>query len=99
MHVLDCLLGDLSKGLCGAEIANETKLLSGSLYPILHRLERLGWVTAKLEDVDPKAVGRPRRRFYFLTAEARPIALEALVERGFYEVAPVFEQGGVHGNV
>jgi PadR family transcriptional regulator len=54
--------------LSGAEISRATKLASGTLYPILFRLERAGWLESRWEVEDPKALGRPRRRFYRVTA-------------------------------
>ena len=39
---------------------------SGTLYPLLARLEAAGWFTSEWEDVDPSEVGRPRRRLYKL---------------------------------
>ena len=54
--------------LSGAEISRATKLLSGTLYPILFRLERAGWLESRWENNDPKLLGRPRRRFYSVTA-------------------------------
>lgn len=83
LQVLEVLLHGFGTDLSGADIAKETKLLSGTLYPILHRLERLGWVNAEFENVDPSEVGRPRRRYYRLKALAQPIAREALVRRGY----------------
>ena len=40
---------------------------SGTLYPILMKFERAGWLTAGKEDIDPKTEGRPARRFYRIT--------------------------------
>ena len=51
----------------GLEIMRDTGLASGTLYPILVRLERAGWVTAAWEEIDPVAEGRPSRRYYRLT--------------------------------
>jgi PadR family transcriptional regulator, regulatory protein PadR len=51
----------------GAEIAKATKIGSGTLYPLLARLEAAGWFTSQWEDVDPREAGRPRRRLYKLT--------------------------------
>ena len=45
----------------------DTGLASGTLYPILVRLERAGWVEAQWEDIDPTVEGRPSRRYYRLT--------------------------------
>lgn len=54
-------------GTSGAEIARSTKLPSGTLYPILMRLEDAGWVESCWETGDPRQLGRPRRRLYQIT--------------------------------
>jgi len=43
-----------------------TGLPSGVVYPILRRLEGAGRLVSSWEQVDPVAVGRPRRRVYQL---------------------------------
>ena len=96
LKVLEALLQSSNCDLSGADIAKETKLMSGTLYPILHRLERLGWVSAEFEDVDPSEVGRPRRRFYRLKALAQPVAREELAQRGYLHAGSVPE-GGDYG--
>jgi len=55
-------------GLSGAEIARATGLASGTLYPILFRLEKSGWFKSHWEEVSPSEVKRPRRRLYVVTA-------------------------------
>lgn len=52
----------------GAEIARETKLPSGTLYPILLRLEKTKWLESRWEEESPTKLGRPRRRLYKVTA-------------------------------
>ncbi|QPP05269.1 tyrosine-type recombinase/integrase [Streptomyces bathyalis] len=47
----------------------ETGLPSGSLYPVLARLERAGWLRSCREAIDPGAEGRPQRRYYELTPD------------------------------
>ncbi|RYZ10002.1 MAG: PadR family transcriptional regulator [Alphaproteobacteria bacterium] len=54
--------------LAGADIFNRTKMFSGTLYPVLARLEEAGWLSSVWEDIDPTEVGRPRKRLYKLTA-------------------------------
>lgn len=54
--------------ISGADIARATGLASGTLYPILFRIEEAGWLTSKWEDVDPRDVKRPRRRLYEMTS-------------------------------
>ena len=54
-------------------------LATGTLYPILLRLESAGWFVSRWENVDPTAVGRPRKRFYRLTAAGLAQASEVFV--------------------
>jgi PadR family transcriptional regulator, regulatory protein PadR len=61
--LISCPLDELS----GAEIGKRTKLASGTLYPILFRLEGVGWLQSRWEVEDPAVLGRPRRRFYRIT--------------------------------
>jgi len=68
LKVLGSLLSDPRDELSGADIARLTKLPSGTLYPILLRLEGAGWLSSRWEDGSPIELGRPRRRFYRLTA-------------------------------
>jgi PadR family transcriptional regulator len=51
----------------GNELIKRTRLKSGTIYPILDRLERAGWLTAEWEEIDQSAEKRPRRRNYRLT--------------------------------
>lgn len=44
-------------------------MASGTLYPILLRLEAAGWLRSEWELGDPATLGRPRRRYYMLTGE------------------------------
>lgn len=57
------------KEFTGAEIADLTRLKTGTLYPILHRLEHAGWLSSRWEAGEPAKLGRPRRRYYKITAE------------------------------
>jgi PadR family transcriptional regulator PadR len=66
--VVAALLADPDTDRYGLDVMRDTGLASGTLYPILLRLERAGWVTAAWEDIDPVAEGRPSRRYYRLTA-------------------------------
>lgn len=68
IQVLSALLGSPNKELSGSQIRQGANLKSGTLYPILIRLEQAGMLTSRWEVEDPKALGRPRRRYYRLTA-------------------------------
>jgi PadR family transcriptional regulator len=68
LKVLGALVSSSSAELAGVEIAQTTKLRSGTLYPILLRLEEAGWLESHWETIAPQALGRPRRRLYRVTA-------------------------------
>lgn len=83
-EVLAVLLADPSAQRYGLELMRATGQPSGTLYPILLRLQEAGWVRADWEAVDPVVQGRPARRYYRLTAEGLGAArteLAALRER------------------
>ncbi len=67
MKVVTALLEDPDAERYGLDLMRDTGLASGTLYPILVRLERAGWVEAEWEDIDPVAEGRPSRKYYRLT--------------------------------
>ncbi|WP_250037488.1 PadR family transcriptional regulator [Paractinoplanes maris] len=69
LKVLAGLLAEPGAQRYGLELMQETGLPSGTLYPILARLERAGWVESRWEQIDPAAEGRPSRRYYVLTAD------------------------------
>src|SRR3954453_23824379 len=76
--VLEALLGESERELYGLEIGERAGLRSGTVHPILARLEGVGWLTSRWEDVDPQTEGRPPRRYYRLTAEGALAARAAL---------------------
>jgi len=67
LKILGTLMNNRPDALSGAEIGRFTRLKSGTLYPILFRLERAGWLESFWESETPRELGRPRRRFYRLT--------------------------------
>jgi DNA-binding PadR family transcriptional regulator len=66
--------------LYGLELMDQTGLKSGTLYPVLARLEEAGWATSSWEDADPRDAGRPRRRYYELTGLGQRAGAAALGE-------------------
>lgn len=83
-RVLKVFLDDLDVGWYGLELTRATGLPSGTLYPVLARLERAEWLVSRKEAIDPRAVGRPARRYYTLN----PIH----VGHAQHEVATLAEQ-------
>jgi DNA-binding PadR family transcriptional regulator len=86
-RVLEALLGDPQRELYGLEIGDAAELRSGTVHPILARLEGVGWLQSRWEDIDPKAEGRPARRYYRLTADGVRAAQAALARA--YRPSPV----------
>jgi len=67
--VLDVFMATPTRAQYGLDIATETGLKPGTLYPILARLESCGWLVSNWEEVDQHEARRPRRRYYSLTAD------------------------------
>jgi PadR family transcriptional regulator PadR len=78
LEVLRVLVDAEGRLTYGLEIGKAAGLASGTLYPILDRLTREGWAEASWEEVDPSEAGRPRRRYYRLTALGEVAAVRAL---------------------
>jgi DNA-binding PadR family transcriptional regulator len=75
LALLDALLDRPSEWRHGYALSRFTGISSGTLYPILMRLEKLRWLETKWEE---PAGGRPPRHLYRLTSEARTWAREEL---------------------
>lgn len=72
--VLAAFLEDPEADRYGLDLMRASGHPSGTLYPILLRLQRAGWVDAVWEEIDPVAAGRPARRYYRLTPDGRVAA-------------------------
>jgi DNA-binding PadR family transcriptional regulator len=66
--------------LAGVDIMRRAGMLSGTMYPILLRLEEIGWIRGHWESQTAEKLGRPRRRFYRLTGSGQTAAREVLSE-------------------
>jgi PadR family transcriptional regulator, regulatory protein PadR len=76
--VLRALLADPTQERYGVEIGAAAGLPSGTVHPILARLEGVGWLTSRWEEIDPRAEGRPARRYYRLTPDGLELSRSAL---------------------
>src|SRR5260370_9322866 len=83
LKVLAEFMRNCNQEIAGAEIARATGLASGTLYPILLRVEAAKWLSSHWEEVDPSEVKRPRRRIYSITGLGQRSARAA-----FHEIAP-----------
>ena len=66
---LRAFLDDPTAPRYGMELIKTTGLPSGTIYPVLARLEHAGWLVSEKEDIDPLLEGRPPRRYYTLSPE------------------------------
>jgi PadR family transcriptional regulator, regulatory protein PadR len=70
--VLEALLS--ADSVWGLQIIKEVGKKPGTVYPILDRLESAGWIRGEWDSTEDRK--GPRRRYYRLLAEARPLAQE-----------------------
>jgi DNA-binding PadR family transcriptional regulator len=69
--VLQALLADPARERYGVELSDAAGLLAGTIYPILSRLEELGWVVSRWD-------GQPPRRLYRLTPDGAARAAQTV---------------------
>lgn len=83
-HATAMVLKALAAGYrYGFDIMDATGLPSGTVYPVLRRLDGAELVDAAWEaSVDPSEVKRPRRRLYALTAAGRALVPQAEARLG-----------------
>jgi PadR family transcriptional regulator, regulatory protein PadR len=73
-RVLRVLLADPAAEHYGYDLMKATRLPSGTLYPMLARLQKEALVHSEWEEQRPVAAGRPPRKYYRLTAEGARVA-------------------------
>ncbi|MGR6916436.1 PadR family transcriptional regulator [[Actinomadura] parvosata] len=79
--VLRALLTAPERERYGLELGELAGLPSGTLYPILARLEQAGWVESRWEEPQTHVTeGRPRRRYYRITPDGAEQARETIAK-------------------
>ena len=73
-RVLQVFLADPSAGHYGYNLMKAAKLPSGTLYPMLARLQAQGLLTSEWEPRPDDVSGRPPRKYYQLTGEGIRVA-------------------------
>jgi PadR family transcriptional regulator len=76
LTILEALLARPSQWHYGYAISRQTSIASGTLYPILIRLDKSGWLETRWEDSVPQ--GRPPRHLYRLSGNGREWARDEL---------------------
>jgi PadR family transcriptional regulator, regulatory protein PadR len=80
LKLFKLLLQNVQHEYAGAELMELTGIPSGNLYPLLIRLQQAGMLDDRWEDIDPRQAGRPRRRYYRLSADGVERAQRVLRE-------------------
>lgn len=90
IQVLVAMLSSADQRTYGYDLMRQTGTSSGTLYPILARLEANKLVTSDWEDAKPDEVGRGKRRYYILTPDGYT---RAELERK--NLQKIYVQGGL----
>lgn len=77
LDVLEALLSDPDSWRYGYDLARDTELQSGTLYPILMRLAERHWLETRWEQAER---GTPPRHLYRLTATGLRLAKDMVKE-------------------
>lgn len=86
--VLKTLLSGPDGTWYGLQIGRASGLKTGTLYPILLRLQDHGWIEGEWEDIDPSVEGRRPRRYWHLTPNGRARARAAVNEIDNFQPRP-----------
>lgn len=91
LRVMKVFLEHPKNDLAGSDIWKQTGVFTGTLYPMLMRLERTGLLESKWEELDPREAGRPRKRLYRLTAIGYNRTRAALAELDVSQESPAWK--------
>ncbi len=79
LQVLQVFLREPNSEHCGIEIIQATRLASGTVYPILRKLEADSFLTSYREKGKPQDLKRPLKQYYKITAKGKTKAEEAFL--------------------
>jgi len=98
LAVLRAFSENPGREMYGLQVCAAAGLPSGTIHPILARLEGAGWLDSAWEDIDPTVEGRPRRRYYQLSpagaARAHNALARADADREALRLRPGLATGG-----
>ena len=94
--ILKIFLEDVQQPRYGFELMRRTGQPSGTLYPILAKLEHAGWLTGGNEDIDPHVEGRRPRRFDKISGAAATVARQELANLSERYRPPVPTRSRLH---
>ena len=80
LRILRFMLSVYDEPVCGVDLIKGLKMQSGTVYPLLQRMESRGLVSSKMERGTSQGVGRPLKRLYTLKAPGRNYITRVLRE-------------------
>lgn len=80
LRILGAMLEDPMAWHYGLGLSEAAGIASGTIYPMLARLEKADWLESTWEEQGPDDEGRPRRRLYKLTGHGERAAMAELEE-------------------
>jgi PadR family transcriptional regulator, regulatory protein PadR len=78
LQVLRLFLDKPTQEQTGGEIISACRLASGTVYPLLLRFERVGFLESRWEAGNASELGRPRRRYYRITGDGQAAVQDAI---------------------
>lgn len=76
LKVVSVFVNNPESDLYGLELSEHTGIAYGALLPLLIRLEEAGWLIGDWEPIDPKVVGRPKRKYFRMSEDGMARAKE-----------------------
>ncbi len=64
VEILAVMVQDPTAEYYGLDLGKRVGVLTGTVYPLLRRLEDAGWLVSAEEEIDPAVAGRLHRRLY-----------------------------------
>ena len=80
LRILGAMLEEPLAWHYGLGLSDAAGIAKGTIYPMLARLEKAGWLESQWEELEPEEEGRPRRRLYRLTGHGERSAMAELDE-------------------
>jgi PadR family transcriptional regulator len=78
LRILGAMLEDPLAWHYGLGLSETAGVASGTIYPMLARLEKADWLESRWEEQGPEDEARPRRRLYKLTGHGERAAMAEL---------------------
>jgi DNA-binding PadR family transcriptional regulator len=97
LEILLFLSNSPHESFAGYPLSKTLGISSGTLYPLLIKLEEAGLLDSQWEDGDPQEIGRPRRRYYKINGQGIA-ALNEKMRSIYPQFEPVVTSGLVIGS-